>query len=52
MFFDFVQKAEFSGIGDIKIEEISKGIIPCLVAELLVLLLCTYVPFVSTMFVS
>ncbi len=40
------------GIGDIKIEEISKGIIPCLVAELLVLLLCTYVPFVSTMFVS
>ena len=40
------------GIGDIKIEEISKGIIPCLVAELIVLLLCTYVPFVSTMFVS
>ena len=40
------------GIGDIKIEEISKGIIPCLVAELLVLLLCTYLPFVSTMFVS
>ena len=40
------------GIGDIKIEEISKGIIPCLVAELVVLLLCTYVPFVSTMFVS
>ncbi len=39
------------GIGDIKIEEISKGIIPCLVAEL-VLLLCTYSPFVSTMFVS
>lgn len=40
------------GIGDIKIEEISKGIIPCLVAELIILLLCTYVPFVSTMFVS
>lgn len=40
------------GIGDIKIEEISKGIIPCLVAELVILLLCTYVPFVSTMFVS
>ena len=40
------------GIGDIKIEEISKGIIPCLVAELVVLLLCTYVPFVSTMFIS
>ena len=40
------------GIGDIKIEEISKGIIPCLVAELIVLLLCTYVPFVSTMFIS
>lgn len=40
------------GIGDIKIEEISKGIIPCLIAELAVLLVCTYIPFVSTMFVS
>ena len=40
------------GIGDIKIEEISKGIIPCLVAELVVLLLCTYIPFISTMFVG
>ena len=40
------------GIGDIKIEEISKGIVPCLVAELVVLLACTYIPFVSTMFVS
>ncbi len=40
------------GIGDIKIEEISKGIIPCLIAELVVLLLCTYVRFVSTMFIG
>ena len=38
-------------IGDIKIEEISKGIIPCLVAELIVLLLVTYIPAISTMFV-
>ncbi len=40
------------GIGDIKIEEISKGIIPCLVAELAVLLLVTYIPGISTMFVG
>ncbi len=38
-------------IGDIKIEDISKGIIPCLVAELIVLLLVTYIPAISTMFV-
>ena len=36
------------GIGDIKIEEITKGIIPCLIAELAVLLLITYVPAIST----
>jgi len=40
------------GIGNIKIEEITKGIIPCLIAELAVLLLVTYVPFISTMFVG
>ncbi len=40
------------GIGDIKIEEISKGIIPCLIAELAVLLLVTYIPGISTMFVG
>jgi len=40
------------GIGDIKIEEISKGIVPCLIAELAVLLLVTYVPGISTMFVG
>jgi len=40
------------GIGDIKIEEISKGVIPCLIAELAVLLLVTYVPFLSTMFLG
>ncbi len=40
------------GIGDIKIEEISKGIVPCLIAELAVLLLVTYVPAISTMFVG
>ena len=39
-------------IGDIKIEEISKGIIPCLVAELIVLLIVTYIPAISTMFVG
>ena len=31
------------GIGDIKIEEISKGVIPCLIAELVILLLVTYI---------
>lgn len=40
------------GIGDIKIEEISKGIIPCLIAELVVLLLITYIPGISLMFVG
>ena len=38
------------GIGDIKIEEISKGIVPCLLAELVVLLLVTYIPSLSLMF--
>ena len=40
------------GIGNIKIEEITKGIIPCLIAELAVLLLVTYVPGIFTMFVG
>ncbi len=39
------------GIGDIKIEEISKGIVPCLIAELIILLLVTYVEPISMMFV-
>ena len=37
---------------DIKIEEITKGIIPCLLAELVVLLLITYIPSLSLMFVG
>lgn len=40
------------GIGDIKIEDISKGIIPCLIAELIILLLVTYVEPISMMFVG
>ena len=40
------------GIGKIKIEEITKGIVPCLVAELVVLLLVTYIPALSTMLVG
>lgn len=40
------------GIGSIKIEEISKGIIPCLIAELLILLLVTYIPGISLLFVG
>ena len=40
------------GIGDIKIEEISKGVIPCLIAEIIVLLLVTYFKPFSLMFVS
>lgn len=40
------------GIGNTKIEEISKGIVPCLIGELVVLLLVTYVPFLSTMFIG
>ncbi len=40
------------GIGSIKIEEISKGIIPCLIAELAILLLVTYIPGISLLFVG
>ena len=40
------------GIGNIKIEQITKGIIPCLIAELIVLLLVTYIPGLSTMLVG
>jgi C4-dicarboxylate transporter DctM subunit len=40
------------GIGNIKIEEITKGIVPCLLAELVVLLLVTYIPGISTLFVG
>lgn len=40
------------GIGDIKIEQITKGIVPCLIAELIVLLLVTYIPGLSTMLVG
>lgn len=40
------------GIGNIKIEEITKGIIPCLIAQLVVLLLVTYIPGLSTLFVG
>ena len=39
------------GIGKISIEDISKGIVPCLVAMLVVLLLITYIPATSLMFV-
>ena len=39
-------------IAKIKIEEITKGIIPCLLAELVVLLLITYIPSLSLMFVG
>ena len=35
------------GIGKISIEDISKGIIPCLVAMLIILLLITYIPAIS-----
>ena len=39
------------GIGKISLEDISKGIIPCLVAMLIILLLITYIPAISLMFV-
>ena len=39
------------GIGKMSIEDISKGIIPCLVAMLIILLLITYIPAISLMFV-
>lgn len=39
------------GIGKISTEDISKGIIPCLVAMLIILLLITYIPAISLMFV-
>ena len=38
------------GIGNVKIEEISKGIVPILVAELVVLLVITYIPQISMLF--
>lgn len=38
------------GIGKISLEDISKGIVPCLIAELVVLLLVTYIPAISLMF--
>ena len=40
------------GIGDNKIEEIKKGILPSLLAELVVLLLVPYIPSLSLMFVG
>lgn len=40
------------GIGNIKIEEISKGVIPCLVAEPVVLLPVTCIPGISLLFVG
>ncbi len=40
------------GIGEIKIEDISKGIVPFLIGELAVLLLVTYVPQISLLFVG
>lgn len=40
------------GIGDIKIEEITKGIVPFLLAELVVLLLVTYIPSISLLLVN
>ena len=39
------------GIGEIKIEEISKGIVPCLIGELVILLLVTYIPQISLLLV-
>ena len=39
------------GIGKISIEDISKGVISCLIAMLIVLLLVTYIPAISLMFV-
>ena len=39
------------GIGKISLEDISKGIIPCLAAMLIILLLITYIPAISLMFV-
>lgn len=39
------------GIGDVKIEEISKGVIPLVLAEIGMLLIITYIPAISLMFV-
>lgn len=39
------------GIGDVKIEEISKGIVPLVLAEIGMLLIITYIPAISLMFV-
>jgi len=39
------------GIGDINIEKISKGIVPFLIGELIILLIVTYIPQISLLFV-
>ena len=40
------------GIGDVSIEEISKGIIPLVLAEIVMLLAVTYIPAISLLFVG
>lgn len=39
------------GVAKVDLKQISKGVIPLLVAALIVLLIITYIPFLSTMFV-
>ncbi len=39
------------GIGDIKIEDITKGVLPLVLAEIVMLLIVTYIPAISLMFV-
>lgn len=39
------------GIGDIKIEDITKGVLPLVLAEIVMLLIITYVPAISLLFV-
>lgn len=39
------------GIGDIKIEDITKGVLPLVLAEIVMLLIITYVPAISLLFI-
>lgn len=40
------------GIGEIKIEDITKGVLPLVLAEIIMLLIITYVPAISLLFVG
>ena len=40
------------GVGNVDLKQISKAAVPCLIASLIVLIIITYIPAISTMFLS